>query len=48
MENFFGILDRMPLQMQKPTTGEQVQQLVDEYIHFYNYQRIDMKNALPV
>ena len=28
------------------TTGEQVQQLVDEYIHFYNFQRIDMKKGL--
>ena len=27
-------------------TGEQVQQLVDEYIQFYNYERIDMKCGL--
>ncbi|MBS5619021.1 MAG: IS3 family transposase [Clostridiales bacterium] len=27
-------------------TGEQVQQLVDEYIQFYNYERIDMKYGL--
>ena len=30
----------------KPATGEQVQQLVDEYIQFYNCERIDMKYGL--
>ena len=25
---------------------QQVQQLVDEYIYFYNFQRIDMRNGL--
>ncbi len=46
MENFFGTFKTECLYRCKPTTGEQVQQLVDEYIHFYNYQRIDMKNGL--
>jgi hypothetical protein len=27
-------------------TGEQVQHIVDEYIQFYNYERIDMKYGL--
>ena len=46
MENFFGTFKTECLYRCRPTTGEQVQQLVDEYIHFYNYQRIDMKNGL--
>ncbi len=46
MENFFGTFKTECLYRCKPTTGEQVQQLVDEYIHFYNYQRIDMKKRL--
>jgi len=46
MENFFGTFKTECLYRCNPTTGEQVQQLVDEYIHFYNFQRIDMKNGL--
>ena len=46
MKNFFGTFKTEGLYRCKPTTGEQVQQLVDEYIHFYNYQRIDMKYGL--
>lgn len=30
----------------KPIAGEWVWQLVDEYIHYYNYERIDMENGL--
>ena len=46
MENFFGTFKTECLYRCNPTTGEQVQQIVDEYIHFYNFQRIDMKNGL--
>lgn len=46
MENFFGTFKTECLYRCNPSTGEQVQQLVDEYIHFYNFQRIDMKNGL--
>lgn len=46
MENFFGTFKTECLYRCKPTTSEQVQQLVDEYIHFYNFERIDMKNGL--
>ena len=46
MENFFGTFKTECLYRYKPTTGEQVRALVDEYIHFYNYERIDMKNGL--
>ena len=46
MENFFGTFKTECLYRCKPVTGEQVRQLVDEYIQFYNYERIDMKNGL--
>lgn len=46
MENFFGTFKTECLYRRKPATGEQVQQLVDEYIQFYNYERIDMKYGL--
>ena len=46
MENFFGTFKTECLYRCRPTTGEQVRQLVDEYIHFYNYERIDLKNGL--
>ena len=46
MENFFGTFKTECLYRCNPTTSEQVQQLVDEYIYFYNFQRIDMKNGL--
>ena len=46
MENFFGTFKTECLYRCNPTTGEQVQLIVDEYIHFYNFQRIDMKNGL--
>ena len=46
MENFFGTFKTECRYSCKPVIREQVQQMVDEYIHFYNYQRIDMKNGL--
>jgi putative transposase len=43
MENFFGHLKEEYLrQFQKPTFQE-AQLLIDEYIHFYNYERIQLK-----
>ena len=46
MENFFGTFKTECLYRCNPAAGEQVQQLVDEYIQFYNYERIDMKYGL--
>lgn len=46
MENFFGTFKTECLYRCHLTTGEQVRQLVDEYIQFYNYERIDTKNDL--
>ena len=48
MENFFGTFKTECLYRRKPATGEQVQQLVDEYIQFYNYEHIDMKYGLTL
>lgn len=46
MENFFGTFKTECLYRCNPTTREQVQLLVDQYIHFYNFERIDVKNGL--
>ena len=43
MENFFGHLKEEYLRHFKNPTFEQAQQLIDEYIHFYNYERIQLK-----
>jgi len=43
MENFFGQLKGEALHRVKQPTFEEVQQLVDNYIHFYNYERIQLK-----
>ena len=43
MENFFGHLKEEYLRHFKTPSWEEAQQLVDEYIHFYNYERIQLK-----
>ena len=43
MENFFGHLKEEYLRHFKNPTFEQAQQLIDEYIYFYNYERIQLK-----
>ena len=43
MENFFGHLKEEYLRQFKTPTFEQARQLIDEYIHFYNYERIQLK-----
>lgn len=48
MENFFGTFKTECLYRYKPATREQIQQLVDEYIQFYNCEHIDMKNGLTL
>ena len=46
MENFFGTLKTECLYRAHFTTRTQLEQLVTEYIHFYNYERINLKNGL--
>lgn len=45
-ENFFGILKTECIYRHKIYTIQQARELIDEYIHFYNYQRIQVKNGL--
>jgi putative transposase len=43
MENFFGQLKEEYLRQFKTTTFKEMEQLIDEYIHFYNYERLPLK-----
>jgi transposase InsO family protein len=43
MENFFGHLKEEYLRQFKQTTFKETEQLIDEYIYFYNYERIQLK-----
>jgi len=43
MENFFGHLKEEYLRHFKQTPFKDMEQLIDEYIYFYNYERIQLK-----
>jgi len=43
MENFFGHLKEEYLRQFKKPTFKEMEQLIDEYIYFYNYERIQLK-----
>ena len=43
MENFFGHLKEEALRHVKTPTYEEAKQIVDEYIYFFNYERIQLK-----
>jgi len=45
-ENFFGIFKSECYRRQKVETFVQAEQLVHDYIHFYNYERIQLKTML--
>lgn len=45
-ENFFSILKTECIYRYKPSTFDEAQQLIDEYIYFYNYERIQLKTKL--
>lgn len=45
-ENFFGILKTECIYRQKIQTIQQAKSLIDDYIHFYNFERIQIKNGL--
>jgi putative transposase len=42
-ENFFGILKTKCIYRLKPNTFSKAKQCIDEYIHFYNHERIQLK-----
>ncbi len=46
MENFFGTLKVECLYRAKFSTRAEVEQLVAEYVHFYNFERINLKDGL--
>jgi putative transposase len=46
MENFFGTLKTECLYRMKFTCRAEVEQAVAEYVQFYNYERINLKNGL--
>lgn len=46
VENFFGILKTECIYRNKPRTIWKAQQLIDDYMHFYNYERIQLKTKL--
>ena len=45
-ENFFSILKTECIYRTKLRTYEEARLLIDEYIHFYNYERIQLKTKL--
>lgn len=45
-ENFFGILKTECIYRQKINTFEEARALIDEYIFFYNHERIQLKSKL--
>ena len=45
-ENFFGILKTECIYRHKPKTLDDARQLIDDYIYFYNYERIQLKTQL--
>ena len=45
-ENFFGILKAECLRRHKPKTIEQAKMLIDNFIYFYNHERIQLKTKL--
>lgn len=45
-ENFFSILKTECLRRHKPKTLDQARQLIDNYIFFYNHERIQLKTKL--
>jgi transposase InsO family protein len=46
VENFFGQLKSECINRVELTTLEETQQLIDEYIYFYNFERIQLKTKL--
>ena len=45
-ENFFSIIKTECIKPHKPQTFEEARTMIDEYIHFYNYERIQLKTKL--
>ena len=46
MENFFGTLKTECLYRVKFSSRQELERLIDEYIYFYNFERITLNNGL--
>ena len=46
MENFFGHLNEEAIYRTQLQTFQQAQEMIDDYIHFFNYERIQLKTKL--
>lgn len=46
MENFFGHLKEEAIYTASLQSFQQAQEVIDDYIHFYNYERIQLKTKL--
>ena len=44
-ENFFSILKTECIYRHKPATGSEANEMIDRYIHFYNYERIQIRTG---
>ena len=45
-ENFFSILKTECIYRHKPTTFAEANEMIDRYILFYNYERIQLKTGV--
>ena len=45
-ENFFSILKTECIYRQKIKTFQQANQLIDDFIYFYNHERIQLKTGV--
>ena len=45
-ENFFSILKTECIYRHKPATFSEANEMIDRYIHFYNYERIQLKTGV--
>lgn len=45
-ENFFGILKTECIYRHKPETFEEANKMIEDYIYFYNHERIQLKTGL--
>lgn len=45
-ENFFSILKTECIYRQKIATFQQARELIDEFIYFYNHERIQLKTGV--
>ena len=45
-ENFFSILKTECIYRHKPNTFSEANKMIDRYIHFYNYERLQLKSGV--